>query len=334
MSRRFPRGLVIGKFDPFHRGHGHLVAAAESRCERVTAIVCATTGDSVPAPVRAEWLSALHPALEVLVADQDALGLDDDDSEGWARATVDLLGSTPDVVFTSEAYGDAYAGFLGCLHVLVDRERRTVPVSGSAIRADPLGHLEFLEPAVRAYYVRRVCLIGAESSGKTTLASALAEAFGTVWAPELGHLYQALGRDDPHGPWESREFVYIARLHAWLEDFQAALANRVLFCDTDLHTTALWHEAFLDAPVPAEVTQLAQTRSYDLYLLCDLDIPFRQDGYNLREVGRRGWMQARYRRQLESSPTPWVSVSGPLAHRVATASRAITEQLGVELLSG
>src|SRR4051812_35583385 len=165
------------------------------------------------------------------------------------------------------------------VHVAADPERTTVPVSGMAIRGDPLTRLAFLDAPVRAHYVLRVCLLGAESSGKTTLAAALADRFGTVWAPEFGHHYQALGRDDPNGPWTSAEFLHIARLQHWLEDFQAGLANRVVFCDTDVFTTAMWHEALVGTPAPEELMRLAEERTYGLFLVCDTDIPFRQDVY-------------------------------------------------------
>jgi HTH-type transcriptional repressor of NAD biosynthesis genes len=328
MTGRFGRGLVIGKFDPFHRGHSHLISTAESRCDCVTAIVCGKREDSVPAELRAAWIRAAHPAARVLVVDDDALGLADDDSEGWARATVALLGASPDAVFTSEDYGAAYASFLGCEHVSVDPERTTVPVSGTAIRGDPLEHLAFLDAPVRAHYVLRVCLLGAESSGKTTLAAALADAFHTVWTPEFGHHYQALGRDDPNGPWTSAEFLHIARLQHWLEDFQAGLANRVVFCDTDVFTTAMWHEALVGTPAPEELVRLAEERTYGLFIVCDTDIPFRQDVYELREdTPRRVWMQERYLRRAEESQAPWLLVSGPLDERVRAASQAVERLL-------
>ncbi|HKU55869.1 MAG TPA: AAA family ATPase [Gaiellaceae bacterium] len=325
MSSDFGHGLVIGKFHPFHRGHGHLISTAEARCERVTAIVCGQAGDSVLPEQRARWIRILHPAVEVVVVDQDVANLADDDSEGWARVTERALaGDLPDAVFTSEDYGDAYARFLGCEHVLVDRDRTTVPVSGSEIRINPLANLGFLDPAVRAHYVLRVCLLGAESTGKTTLAAALAEAYQTVWVPEYGHIYQALGRDDPHGDWSSDEFVKIARMQRWLEDFQAGQARRVLFCDTDIFTTGVWYEAFLGGPWPEEVARLAAASRYDLFVLCDDDIPFRQDAYHLRDDGpRRRWMQQRYTERLESGSTPWVRVSGPLTDRIRRASQAI-----------
>ena len=327
MSSEFGHGVVIGKFHPFHRGHSHLIGTAEARCDRVTAIVCGRAGDSVVPEQRARWIRTVHPDVEVLVIDQEVVDLADDDSEGWATATERALGGKrPDAVFTSEDYGDAYAGFLGCRHVLVDRDRATVPVSGTEIRTDPLANLGFLDPTVRAHYVLRVCLLGAESTGKTTLAAALAEAYETVWVPEYGHYYQALGRDDPHGKWSSDEFTKIARMQRWLEDFQATLARRVLFCDTDVFTTALWHEALVGGPAPEEVDRIAAESHYDLFVLCGDDIPFRQDAYSLREDGpRRPWMQQRYRERLENGNTPWVYVSGPLPARIRQASQAIDD---------
>lgn len=180
----------------------------------------------------------------------------------------------------------------------------------------------------RAHEVRRVCLLGAECTGKTTLTAALAEAYETVWVPEYGYLYQALERDDPHGKWSSDEFVKIARMQRWLEDFQASQARRVLFCDTDIFTTGVWHEALVGSAPPEEVERLAAAGRYDLFVLCNDDVPFRQDPYSLRDNGpRRRWMQERYTKRLESGSTPWIRVSGPLDARVRRASQAVDRLL-------
>ena len=98
--------------------------------------------------------------------------------------------------------------------------------------------------------VKRVCLLGAESTGKTTLARALAAAYGTVWNPEYGRPYTELGRD-PEAPWTSAEFTHIARIQCWYEDCLAGSARRALFCDTDAFTTALFHEVYLGEPTHA-----------------------------------------------------------------------------------
>src|SRR5438874_11347571 len=100
MSSHFRHGLVIGKFHPFHRGHSHLISTAEARCERVTAIVCGRQSDGVMPEQRAQWIRTVHPAVDVLVIDEDVVKLADDDSKGWARATEQALnGGRPDVVF-------------------------------------------------------------------------------------------------------------------------------------------------------------------------------------------------------------------------------------------
>jgi nicotinamide riboside kinase len=115
----------------------------------------------------------------------------------------------------------------------------------------------------------RVCMLGAESTGKTTLAAALAQAYGTVWNPEYGRVYTVLGRP-PDAPWTSAEFVHIARVHCWYEDFLAGFATRVLFTDTDAFTTAVFHEAYLGEP--AQGFEELVARRYDLYLVCGVEV--------------------------------------------------------------
>ena len=68
---------------------------------------------------------------------------------------------------------------------------RSVPVSATAIRADPLAHWDFIAPCVRAWYVKRVSLLGAESTGTTTLTERLARDSTTEWIVEYGREYGA-----------------------------------------------------------------------------------------------------------------------------------------------
>lgn len=166
------RGLVIGKFYPPHRGHKYLIDAARAQVDELTVIVCGKPEHVPSGELRAAWLQEIHPAVQVLLIDDT---LDPDDSQLWAEHSIRWLGYTPDIVFTSEDYGEHFAYYLGCEHKLVDKARQIVPVSGTKVRANPLGYWDFLEPPVRAHYAKRVCLVGAESTGKTTLAKALAQ---------------------------------------------------------------------------------------------------------------------------------------------------------------
>lgn len=167
--------------------------------------------------------------------------------------------------------------------------------------------------------VCRVCLLGAESTGKTTLARSLAEDFDTLWNPEYGRPYTEIGRP-ADAPWTSWEFTHIARMQCWYEDFLAAHARRVLFCDTDAFTTAVFHEVYLGQPAAGFEAEAA--RRYDLYLVCGLDVPW--EGDSIREfAARRREMHERYVRHARGSGSPWLLLEGEHPTRLAAARTAV-----------
>ena len=167
--------------------------------------------------------------------------------------------------------------------------------------------------------VKRVCLLGAESTGKSTLARALASRYETVWNPEYGRPYTLIGRPRD-APWTSGEFTHIARIHCWYEDFLAGLANRVLFSDTDAFTTAVFHEVYLGTPATGFEELVA--RRYDLLVVCGLDVPWRHDGVREFEQQRR-WMHERYVEHARGTGSPWVLAEGPPVQRLRTVGEAV-----------
>jgi len=174
--------------------------------------------------------------------------------------------------------------------------------------------------------VKRVCLLGAESTGKSTLAEGLAGRFGTLWNPEYGRPYTELGRD-PAAPWTSDELTHIARMQCWYEDFLAPYSDPVLFCDTDAFTTAVFHEAYLGTPATA-FAELA-ARTYDLYLVCGLDVPYVHDGIREFEAERER-MHERYLAHARASGVPWLELGGGVQPRLDDASGFVRERLGIE----
>jgi NadR type nicotinamide-nucleotide adenylyltransferase len=321
--KQWQYGLVIGKFRPPHKGHGYLIQTALEQVERLTLIVCADDSDAIPADLRATWLREILPSVDVRV--YETAGYDDTDSVLWVNLTRAWLGRAPDVVFTSEAYGDAYAAALGCAHVCVDRARQTVPISASEILARPLAHLDMLEPCVRAYFVARVAIIGAESTGKTTLARLLAEHYRTPWAPEYGRFYTEPMPDPAAIAWATPDFVHIAEVQNRLEDMLARHANRLLICDTDALTTWLWHERYIRRDAP-EVRALAAGRRYALTILTTDDIPWEDDGTRDRPE-ERALFQTRFVEELRASGRRFVQVAGTVEQRLDAATAAIDELL-------
>jgi NadR type nicotinamide-nucleotide adenylyltransferase len=316
----FGRGVVVGKFLPPHRGHSLLIETALARCACVDVIVCERAGDPIPGDLRASWLRELHPGAQIRRVDDV---YDPDDSRLWALLTLGWLGARPDAAFTSEAYGEAWASAMGCVHVTVDPARARFPISGSAVRADPYASWELIAPPVRAWYAKRVCLVGAESTGKTTLAESLARLLKTAWVPEYGREFtlDKYGRGDEE--WRSAEFVEIAAEQQRRENRAAREADRVLICDTNAFATSLWHRRYMGSLHP-EVDRVAALDRCDLYLLTGDEIPFIQDGIRDGEAIRHemhGW----FADALGAQATPWILLDGDAATRERKAFAAISD---------
>jgi HTH-type transcriptional repressor of NAD biosynthesis genes len=316
---RWQHGLIIGKFRPPHKGHSFLIQTALEQVELLTLVVSARASDPIPAELRAAWLRELFPTVDVQV--WVATGYDPDDWELWASLTRRWLGKVPDVVFSSEVYGDEYARYLGCDRVCVDHERKTVPISASHIRARPLAHLDYLEPCVRAHFVARVVLVGAESTGKTTLAQQLATYYRTAWVPEYGRPYWEGLLGSASTAYGTPDFVHIAETQQQMEDMLARHANRVLICDTDAFTTGLWHELYLGG-VSDAVQRIADRHRHTLHILAGDEIAWENDGTR-DQPERRRWFQERFRAELAATGRPYLEVAGTVDERMAAATAAI-----------
>jgi NadR type nicotinamide-nucleotide adenylyltransferase len=326
----FKRGLVIGKFYPPHRGHKFLIDTASAACDEVTVIVCWKPTEKISGERRAEWLRRIHPTVNVKVIEDKTLA--DDDSEGWAKFTVDFLGYVPDAVFTSESYGYPYAAFMGSKHVQVDKARVNVPISATEIRKNSLASLRFLEPCVRAQFSHRVCVIGAESTGTTTLARALAEHYKTVWVPEFGRIYsEGKLKAGSEAYWRSDEFLFIAQQQAAMEDELAGCSNGLVICDTDPFATSVWHERYMGGSLPA-LDAFAAARPYDLYIVTGDEIPFEQDGTRDGEHIRHD-MHKRFIEKLTQFGKPFIVVKGTREERMMQAVEAIDATIAQEEIS-
>ena len=321
------RGLVIGKFYPPHRGHKFLIDSASSQVDELFVIICQRPNERPDGELRASWLSEIHPRVNVLLVDDE--NFDPDDSALWAKLTRRWLGFAPDTIFTSEAYGDKFAECLGSSHVSVDRDRETVPISATQIRARPLKCWEYLEPCVRSYYAKRVCLVGAESTGKTTLAGALAAHYRTNWVAEYGREVseRKLSVDGGYH-WQTSDFVTIATAQCRLEDEAARRSNRLLVCDTDAFATSIWHRRYMGRR-SAEVDAIANaSRRPDLYLLSDAKTPFVQDGTRDGE-GIREWMHEVFLEELSSQERNFQVISGSYDERYHQAVKHIDQLLNL-----
>ena len=341
--KAFRRGLVVGKFCPLHRGHMALIDAALDACESVLVIGYTKPGFPGYEPaLRDAWIAQLYPQVQRLVVDEASLPLvchergiaplpfpADDAPDAVQRAfaawlCLDVCGTEPDAVFTSEDYGDGFAAALThyfgartgrrvpVTHVCVDPARTRIPISGTAILRDPHAQRAFLDPLVYAHFVEHICLLGGESSGKTTLAAALAERLGTVWVPEVGRTRW----EEQGGRLDYPDMRAIAEDQLALEDRLAPQARRWLVCDGSALTTVFYSEHDYGAVDPA-VRALAR-RPYAHTFVCAPDFPFVQDGTR-RDAAFRETQHRWYLDKLNSAGTPHTVLDGPFAARIARA---------------
>ena len=325
----FDRAVVFGKFWPLHAGHLRLIGEAISRADRVLVVVDDGAED-VPTGVRMSWVREEFPSADVVSA-PDLCGHDTSDctpgcSELYAAWLRDLHGEV-DLVVAGDSYGEVLASCLGATSVQVDREQG---VSGREIRSDLPGRWDLLSGAARAWYCRRVVIVGAESTGTTTLAMDLAEALHTEWVPEYGRRFTV-----EHGlahRWVSDDFDVIAHHQADDEDAAARrFGPPILVCDTDVLATAVWHERYMGSRSPT-VEAFAAVRRPELYVLTSDDIPFMQDGMRDGEH-IRGWMTARFREVLDAASTPWVEVRGSRQDRLEAVVATLAERVSPEWLA-
>ena len=160
---------------------------------------------------------------------------------------------------------------------------------------------------------RRICIVGSESTGKTTLAIDLAKYYQTCWVPEYGRIYTEGRIYTAHGSWESREFTHIALMQNAFEDALAKVANRILICDTDAFATGIWHEKYMGFE-SAEVKKLYKNRMFDLYIVTDPQTPYAKDDIRVGEDSR-AWMHNRFITELEKEGKNYVEVKGSREER-------------------
>lgn len=316
------RGLVIGKFMPVHNGHIALIKFAATTCDELIVSMTYTMNDPIDAQLRFSWIQGIfrnYPNIK------PAISLDDFDDESlplenrimrW-KAFIERRFSTIDVLVSSENYGEHFARALSVPHILFDVERREFPVSATRIRSNPFAYWEFIPPPVRPFFVKKICFYGPESTGKSSMALRMAKRFQTESVPEVSR--EILTSND-----FSREDIIrigVVQTQRVLEKMR--VANKLLFCDTDVITTEIYSQFYLHE-IPSELFELEKQIHYDQYFLFQPDVPWVADG--IRDLGhRRDEMFAIFKQELDKRNIPYRTVGGSWEEREHQIISAIQE---------
>ena len=168
----------------------------------------------------------------------------------------------------------------------------------------------------------RVVLFGPESSGKTTLASALAKAFETEWVPEFARNYLQQKWDSQQAVCTLEDLHVIA--HGQLEAENRALqqANKLLFCDTNIWVTKVWSETHFEGYCSPQIKQWTKQVHYNHYLLTAPDIPWEKDDLRDRPNQREAQF-AYFEKTLIENQLPHTHIRGSHQYRMEQATEVI-----------
>lgn len=324
---RFRHALVVGKFAPLHKGHQFLIEAALAEAARVT-VLCYANPDfpGMPNAVRAGWVRTLYPQVDVRSpADPPPDAAPGATHWHYLKHWLASEGVPVDAVFSSEDYGAPFARALGenVRHRMVDRARKAVAISGSAIRTGIHAHRAWLDPRVYRHFVQRVVFLGAESTGKSTLTEHAAQAFGTSYAAEVGRMVW----EQRDGKLDADAYLDIARMHIAAEEEAMLQAHRYLFCDTNALTTLLLGFCYrhIRQAAPELLELAAQCRSrYAHSFVCDDDIAFVQDGWRTGPEWR-ACVQGMVLHDLQVRGIPFTLLHGTVPDRLAQLRAALTD---------
>lgn len=169
----------------------------------------------------------------------------------------------------------------------------------------------------------KIAILGPESTGKSTLAKALAEHFNTKWVPEYARGYV----ENLKAPYTFEDVCCIARKQIEQEKAyeNSVSTDKFVFFDTELIITKVWFE-YKYKTVPEFVTERLKAGFFDLYLLCTPDLPWESD--SVREHGTdRDFFFDWYKREIEQTGKPYVIVDGIGKNRIQNAIISVTSFL-------
>ena len=309
---------------PIHNGHIALINFASAQCDELIVSMSFTPNDPIPAELRFNWIRQIFqnqpniiPAIIVDDFDNEALPLIER-TKLWSIRMGEVYPKI-DILFSSEDYGAPFAMNMAAEHILFDQQRSAIPVSATLIRNAPFKHWAYIPDVVKPYFVKKVCLYGPESTGKSTMAEKMAKHYRTVFVPEVAR--ELITSNDI----TIDDIIKIGQAQTNRVKEMTNIANKIVFCDTDLITTKIYAKYYLNQ-VPDILNKLENEISYDLYFLLDIDVAWVAD--HLRDFGdRRLEMFNLFKSELDKRGINYILISGGYEEREEKIIKIIDDML-------
>lgn len=335
---KYSVGMYGGSFNPLHMGHVDCIIQAANMCKELFVVLSVGyKRDEIDGRIRYRWIYQLTKHIgnvKIIILEDNAETKDAYTEDYWysdAAKVKAQIGKHIDVVFCGSDYNEssfwnkAYPD--SELYVFLRNE-----ISSTEIRKNPYAHWDWVSNVAKPYYIKKVLLIGSESTGKSTLTINLANHFNTNYIDEIGRdISERSGTDMLM---LSEDFTEILLQHKLNEIEAIEQSNKVLFIDTDTLVTQ-FYMGFLNDPEIDKNKKLSDAidgvNEYDLILFLEPDVEFVQDG-DRSDVIRDN--RLKYSNQIKDSirlhGKSFISVSGSYQERYETAVREVNKLLNLE----
>lgn len=282
-------GMYGGTFNPMHNGHLECIIKAACMCEKLYIVLSiGNNRDEVDYRVRYRWLyqATKHIGnVEIFTISDDCESKQEytlEASKADSEFVKKHIGEPIDVVFCGSDYdADSFwnVNYPDSEFYVFERN----DISSTAIREDLYGHWDWLPTFVRPYYVKKVLLIGVESSGKSVMTVNLANYYNTNYIEEAGRdLSEKSGTDTLMLDEDFTEILLTQKLN---EMKAVEQSNRVLFCDTDCLITQFFLKFLGGNEENIKLSDAIDAlNSYDLVLFLAPDVKWVQDGDRSTEI--------------------------------------------------
>jgi NadR type nicotinamide-nucleotide adenylyltransferase len=319
-------GLTLGKYAPLHKGHEYVIETMLREMDEAIVMIYDTTVTLIPLQIRADWIKKLYPDVKVVEAWDGPIGCSHDREYELQEEQyiLSLLGRKEITAFySSEYYGEHMSKALNCTNRRVDEARVTVPVSATMIRENPLQYRQYISDIVYRDLIIKVVFLGAMSTGKSTIAEALAKRYSTTFASEYGRDYWDEHQVDRRLSFEA--FNEIAVGHIEREEVAFLSADRYCFVDTNAITTYMFALDY-HGTAPELLTRLAVENAsrYDLFFLCEDDIPY-DDTWDRSGDQKRHIFHKKIITDLKARRIPYISLKGDLETRMKRVDEVLSK---------
>lgn len=257
--------FVLGKFYPLHIGHMSLIQFAQTQCDKLIVLVDNHVSYDISLSDRVKIIQKTFPHLEVRGIEESTFQEPSESSDFWNYWPKLIKQYIPEPIHSiigSMGYVKTLAEKLNIEYIIIDNDRLGISICATEIRQNLKEKWNYLAPASKAFFTKKIAVVGAESSGKSTMCKNLARIFNTSYVPEYGRTYTEFQGDQ----FCENSFIHIAQAHEAHANVLTTYAGPYFFYDTEAFVTAAWHEYFLHKE-NLQIEAMGKDQPIDLYIL-------------------------------------------------------------------